>query len=1489
MSTSSIDHTDHEKAAQVNVAVTYERSTVEDEEYDYDDPKNYSTNYVDEYNPRGLRVPTKSEEETLRRVIGKINYAIFLICVVEFAERASYYSVTGILANFIQRPLPENSPHGWGAPQSDDGSESAGALNRGLQAANALTNLISLLVSVVPLLGGYLADTKWGRWKTIQWGVVFGGIAHILFIISAAPSVIANGKAGLALCILAIFTLAFGSGFISPNLLPLLLDQYPESGNRVKVLKSGEKVIVDREKTLESVTMIFYWAINIGAFFQLATSYCERRIGFWFAFFIPLILYLVMPLAFWFVKPKLVFEKPSGSVIGKVLKILVVTFSGNFVKRVFDGTFWEYAKPSAMRARGREYFNTKKQTPINWTDQHVLDVKQTFDACKLFFYYIFFNLADNGLGSVETSLAGAMNLNGVPNDLFNNFNPLAIIVVIPVLDFLIYPLLRRLRVNFRPIYRVFTGFVIVSLSQVVGAVLQHRVYQTSPCGNHSTNCSKTSPISAWSASAVYILTGTSECFAMTTIYTLTYNRAAPAMKGFTYALNSFTGAISSAISLAVTPALTDPYLVLVFAVIAGVSFLAGAIVLVQFFNLHKTMAEEEKERMALGGSVVSEKSDENNELEAVRPGLSSRESLSSSVIHDGLRSHSRKGASHLPSLPNSPSVQSDKDFFDKDANLSNQDDAEGNSYVEFDLSSMNTRNRTSESLSKVSEKVYTPSNPNTPQIEEHPENPFNTTRPKLHPESQEDDFFSESNWKEMKTISDMDFYNDKGELQYKSESGHDFIHNNNVHFGYTKIDTEEQVNKYAALDKKTDFLFKNATHKPRTYGEKNVLFDAEDDEEFDNDDEVDPNEALTDTKDMLSDSQRLAYVGMAKLITVDMATKLVMVQFGTSSKLAKQMSESQKHFSNWSSSTSLKLYDHLGLIKEEKEMIENLSKHGVEVNDLVKSITSLELNKPEALRDSFDLRWVLVCDLFLLLLSDGYYDARSRSLLMTFADIMGISSLEILQFERRLMECLDMETKEKSIENKDELLNDQSFVKQQIKKNKNKRLVMIGLATLGGSLAIGLSAGLLAPVIGAGIAAGLTTVGITGTSGFLAGVGGSVLITTSGVAIGAQVGNKAGSRRVGDVQTFELKPLHNNKRPNLIVTVSGWMNGAMDDVRLPFSTVDPVMGDMFSLLWEPEMLQSMGQTIGILASEALSTSIQQILGATILSALMSAIQLPMALSKLSYLLDNPWNVSLDRAWKAGKILAETILSGNLGVRPITLVGFSLGARLIYSCLIEMAQRGGYGLIENVILLGAPIAIDVDHLAQARSVVSGKFINGYSKKDWILGYLFRATGGGISTVAGLSALETVSGIENIDCTEFVEGHMSYRKAIPKILKSINWEVLSDDFAEIEEPDPEQGERQRQLISEFDEARAKMEEQKSTQTEPRGWKKWFKPKKKDWWDIYGQPGADKDKKDRTSEEYNVEEPPVFDIEALAHEVSDIEAAAAVATEAEGAKSK
>ncbi|RLV91863.1 Phenylalanine--tRNA ligase beta subunit [Spathaspora sp. JA1] len=739
----------------------------------------------------------------------------------------------------------------------------------------------------------------------------------------------------------------------------------------------------------------------------------------------------------------------------------------------------------------------------------------------------------------------------------------------------------------------------------------------------------------------------------------------------------------------------------------------------------------------------------------------------------------------------------------------------------------------------------------------------------------------------------MDYYNEKGGLEFTSESGREFLNNDTDIFGYTKIDTEEQVNKYASLDRKTDFLFRSRNDEKKDVAKYEEELEGRiekesQDSEYEDEDNLDSQEALEDTKNMLTDSQKFAYIGIAKLLTVEMATDLAKLHIAGSGSIAKTLSAGQKNFSNWTLYVMSKLYSHLNISDEEQKMIENLSKHGLEVEDLTKSLLELGINASvqanrQCLDDDFDLRWVIVCDLFLILVGDGFYDARSRSLLIKFSGTLDIPSLEIFQFERRLIECLEIETKDRTIENKEELLDDPSLIAKQIKKNRNKRLAYIGLATIGGSLAIGLSAGLLAPVIGAGLAAGLTTVGITGTSGFLAGVGGSAIITTVGIATGAKVGSTAGARRTGDVHTFEFKPLHNNKRTNLIITVSGWMNGKMDDVRLPFSTVDPVMGDMFSLLWEPEMLQSMGQTIGILASEALSTSIQQILGHTILTGLMAAIQIPMVLSKLSYLLDNPWNVSLDRAWKAGKILAETLIAGNVGIRPITLVGFSLGSRVIYSCLIELSRRGGYGLVENVIILGSPISIKTDQLIMARSVVSGKFVNGYSKKDWILGYLFRATGGGVGKVAGLSALTHVDGIENIDCTNLIEGHMSYRKVIPKILKLVNWEVLSEEFAEIEEADPEQGERQRQLIHEFDEARAKMEKEKQQAVEPKGWKKWFKPKNKDWWEIYGQNPASSSNEEVNSstsannsnghEEYKVEEE-VFNLDALQKEVNEIE---------------
>ena len=227
-----------------------------------------------------------------------------------------------------------------------------------------------------------------------------------------------------------------------------------------------------------------------------------------------------------------------------------------------------------------------------------------------------------------------------------------------------------------------------------------------------------------------------------------------------------------------------------------------------------------------------------------------------------------------------------------------------------------------------------------------------------------------------------------------------------------------------------------------------------------------------------------------------------------------------------------------------------------------------------------DLRWTVLCDLFLVLISDQIYDSRSRQLLERVGASLDVPWLEICRFEKRVTDALEMQEAANK-ENWDESEHMENRRKMALK----KKYMMMGLATVGGSLVIGLSAGLLAPVIGAGLAAGFTTIGIAGTGGFLGSAGSIALITSGAVVTGGTIGVRASHRRTGAVKTFEYRPLHNNKRVNLIVTVAGWMNGKVDDVRLPFSTVDPIMGDMYSVLWEPEMLQSMGDTIRILATE----------------------------------------------------------------------------------------------------------------------------------------------------------------------------------------------------------------------------------------------------------------------------------------------------------------
>ena len=178
---------------------------------------------------------------------------------------------------------------------------------------------------------------------------------------------------------------------------------------------------------------------------------------------------------------------------------------------------------------------------------------------------------------------------------------------------------------------------------------------------------------------------------------------------------------------------------------------------------------------------------------------------------------------------------------------------------------------------------------------------------------------------------------------------------------------------------------------------------------------------------------------------------------------------------------------------------------------------------------------------------------------------------------------------------------------------------------------------------------------------------------------------------------------------------------------------------------------------------------------------MAAALWPLGLLKLATLLDNPFSVAKYRAEKAGEVLADALINKVQGERPVTLVGYSLGARLIFSCLDKLAERKAFGLIENVVLVGAPCPSDAADWRRARSVVSGRCVNVFSKQDYILGFLYRTSSVQLG-VAGLQPIVGVHGVQNVDVSELVDGHLQYRFITGSILRKIGFEDV--DVEEVE---------------------------------------------------------------------------------------------------------
>lgn len=557
----------------------------------------------------GLVIPTEEEKSTLRRVAGKMPASCYYLCAVEFAERASYYGCFQVYKNFIRAPLP---PDGNGTGATAPGSEyTAGALGQGSVVATAMTEAFKFLAYALPIYFGWLADTKYGRFKMICWGVAICGVAHVIMIISALPPVLQSGHA-IGPFALSLYMLSIGAAQFKPNISPTVIDQSPHKIAHVITDKNGEKVIVDPEESINSVMLWFYLLINIGACFGIPTTYLAKLVGYWAAYLIPTILYLLLPPLLWYLNPRLVKQPPGGSDLGNVFKVLGDIFAHGGLKRIGRKGFWEIGKPSVRKAAG----STKV---YSYNDQFVNDVRRTFQACGIFMFSPIWMINDGGLGAAANALTAGMDTNGLPNDLLDNLNSVSIVLMVPIMNHVIYPLLRRRGIKWGPISRMTFGFALGTIGSLGYPILQYYVYKTSPCGWNATTCAEIVPKGEVSVSSVsyawyavpVIVTAISEIFVNVTAYGIAYSRAPKNMKGLVSSLNLFMTAISAAIGLATAPAISDPYLIWAF---AGPT-IAGAVMTVIFWF---TFRDIDKEEFVLSSDFAELKKDSDRESDEER-------------------------------------------------------------------------------------------------------------------------------------------------------------------------------------------------------------------------------------------------------------------------------------------------------------------------------------------------------------------------------------------------------------------------------------------------------------------------------------------------------------------------------------------------------------------------------------------------------------------------------------------------------------------------------------------------------------------------------------------------------------------------------------------------------------------------------------------------------------------------------------------------------
>ncbi|KAL0963876.1 hypothetical protein UPYG_G00314730 [Umbra pygmaea] len=373
--------------------------------------------------------------------------SIFFIVVNEFCERFSYYGMRAVLVLYFRYFL-----------RFDD------------DLATSIYHTFVALCYLTPILGAIIADSWLGKFKTIIYLSIVYAIGQVVMAISAINDITDKDQNGtpdnltfhIALSMVGLLLIALGTGGIKPCVSAFGGDQFQDH----------------QTKQRSTFFSVFYLCINGGSLLStiitpiLRAQECgihSQQKCYPLAFGVPAALMVVSLVVFIAGSGMYHKTKPQGNIMLAVCKCIGFAIKNRF--------------------RHRSSVHPKKTHWMDWAEEKYdkLLIAQIKMVLKVLFLYIplpmFWTLFDQK-GSRWTLQATTMDGNFgaliLQPDQMQTVNPIFILTLVPIMDSVVYPLIKKCGLNFTPLRRMTVGMFLAAMAFVAAALVQIQIDKTLP-------------------------------------------------------------------------------------------------------------------------------------------------------------------------------------------------------------------------------------------------------------------------------------------------------------------------------------------------------------------------------------------------------------------------------------------------------------------------------------------------------------------------------------------------------------------------------------------------------------------------------------------------------------------------------------------------------------------------------------------------------------------------------------------------------------------------------------------------------------------------------------------------------------------------------------------------------------------------------------------------------------------------------------------------